>query len=218
MNLASTPLHYACCKGSYDNADLLIRHGGMLNANQEDGTSPLMLACAARSPGLVELLLRSGANPNAATSGDRMTPLHIAIRRNDVETTKQLVLFGADTRARLQNRWQESPSGLGVRMNGPTHRAAAEWLIQYHQNLWNRRVATNNASLPISLSSPSHNVSSSMSDRGSYQYVNLTTETRRATGVEPSGFFSPPSQAVMSPSSYDESQAATRNNLRRRKE
>ena len=217
MNLASTPLHYACCKGSYDNVDLLIRHGGMLNANQEDGTSPLMLACAARSPGLVELLLRSGANPNAATSRDRTTALHISVRRNDVETTKQLVSFGADTRAKLQNRWQESPSGLGMRMNGPTHRAAAEWLIQHHQNLWNRHVSTNSTSQLSSMPSPPHNASSSMSDGGSYQYVNLTTETRRATGAEVGGFFSSPTQAVTSPPSYEESLAATRNNLRRGK-
>jgi ankyrin repeat protein len=129
--LACTPLHYACSKGNYDIASTLIEHGAMVNANQEDGTSPLMMACDVQSFGLVQLLLTQGANPNAATAKEGITALHISCKRDDFETTRILVLNGADISLKLNNKYKDTPSMLAYRENSPTQRKAASWVATY---------------------------------------------------------------------------------------
>ena len=130
--LASTPLHYACCEGHYDIAAALIQHGAGFNLNQEDGTSPLILACEAASPGLVAVLIQASANVNAATSGRCLTALHISYAKNDLESTRLPVDSGADTRAKLTDKSGETPAAYGRCLLGALRLAAVNYVLDYN--------------------------------------------------------------------------------------
>ena len=130
--LASTPLHYACASGNYDITAALLQHGAGVNLNQEDGTSPLMLACEAASPGLVQLLIQAFANVNAANSTECLTALHVSCAKNDVESAKLLVENGANTRAKLTNRAGETPGLYGRRLLRPSPCEAANYVFDYN--------------------------------------------------------------------------------------
>ena len=215
-NLASTPLHYACRFGFYDIANLLIQNGAMVNGNQEDGVSPLMLACNANSPGIAELLLVNGANPNSATSKERMTALHISVRRNDLETTKILVSLGANTRATLNNRYLESPAGLAIRENPQTKRDAVNYVLRYNMQTLNPALRNTSAAGATQSSTrrlgPQGTAYAGPYATGgqTYNYVNLAAESARAPDSEFREFFNPPSASAASPPSYAESQAQVR--------
>ena len=219
-NLASTPLHYACRCGFYDIVDLLIRNGAMVNANQEDGMSPLMLACNADSAGIAELLLKSGANPNSATSKESLTALHISVRRNDIDTTKRLIAYGADSRARLNNGEGDTPIGLALRESPATQRnkqEAINYIMNYNRHTWRLQ---NPRATPASTTTSNLNAGPRLGPEGSayaapyvtsdqtYSYASLATESVQARGSEFQGFFSPPAGAAnTAPPSYAESQA-----------
>ena len=221
-NLASTPLHYACRCGFYDIVDLLIRKGAMVNANQEDGMSPLMLACNADSAGTAELLLKSGANPNSATSKERLTALHISVRRNDLDTTKRLISYGADPRAKLGNREGDTPAGLGLRENKSDKQEALTYVLAYNRQTWR---AQNPGSTPYN---PNQETGRRLGPEGSayaapytstseqtYSYTNLTSQSIvRARDFQE--YFSPSTGGTSTaPPSYADSQAQTQGNSER---
>ena len=106
----STPLHYACSAGHYDCTEQLLKFGAWINAPQEDGRTPLMLSVESGNHQLVSLLLESGAQPNAATSGLCLTALHISCRKADLESTKLLVQHGSNVRARTSGVSAVTPS------------------------------------------------------------------------------------------------------------
>ena len=219
-NLASTPLHYACRCGLYDIVDLLIRNGAMVNANQEDGTSPLMLACNANSAGIAELLLKNGANPNSATSKESLTALHISVRRNDIDTTKRLIAYGADSRARLNNGEGDTPVGLALREGTGAQKnkqEALNYVMNYNRHTWRLQ---NPRATPSSTTASSPNTGPRLGPEGSayaapyvtseqtYSYASLATESVRVRDSEFQEFFSPPAGAASAaPPSYAESQA-----------
>ena len=95
-----TPLHYACCLGHFEMAVLLIDHNAMVNAATEDGYTPLMMAVEAENTDLVALLHNRGAKVNASLPGTLLTALHMAARRGDLDTVKELIRAGADFKAR----------------------------------------------------------------------------------------------------------------------
>ena len=95
-----TPLHYACCLGHFEMAVLLIDHKALVNAATEDGYTPLMMAAEAESTDLVALLHNRGAKINASLPGTLSTALHIAARRGDIETVRELIRAGADFKVR----------------------------------------------------------------------------------------------------------------------
>ena len=95
-----TPLHYACCLGHFEMAALLLDHNALVNAATVDGYTPLMMAVEAENTDLVNLLLSRGSKVNASLPGTLSTALHMAARRGDIETVRELCRAGADFRAR----------------------------------------------------------------------------------------------------------------------
>ena len=95
-----TPLHYACCLGHFEMAALLLDHNALVNAATVDGYTPLMMAVEAENTDLVNLLHSRGAKVNASLPGTLSTALHMAARRGDIETVRELCRAGADFKAR----------------------------------------------------------------------------------------------------------------------
>lgn len=100
------PLHYACSQGHYEMTELLLENGAWVNATSDDeqhGMSPLMMAVESGSTNLVCLLLARGAKVNASIPATLVTALHMACRRGDLETTRELVRYSAKTAARTKD-------------------------------------------------------------------------------------------------------------------
>lgn len=95
-----TPLHYACCKGDYEMALLLLDHDAWFNNATPEGATALMMATESEDTNIVNLLLSRGAKVNASMPGSLTTALHIAARRGDLETIQQLCRAGANDSAR----------------------------------------------------------------------------------------------------------------------
>ncbi|WP_158501847.1 ankyrin repeat domain-containing protein [Vitiosangium sp. GDMCC 1.1324] len=75
-----TALHHACLRGSFQDAlgavEVLLAHGAQPNGSGEDnGITPLYLALTAHHLGIVEALLKAGANVNTPMASGN-TPLH----------------------------------------------------------------------------------------------------------------------------------------------
>ena len=60
-----TPLHEACCLGSAEIAEALLRHGADAQARCKDGTTPLHKAARAGNAAVIALLLQAGADDSA---------------------------------------------------------------------------------------------------------------------------------------------------------
>lgn len=95
-----TPLHYACCKASFEMVSLLLDHEAWVNAATPEGVTALMMATESEETNIVNLLLSRGAKVNASMPGTLRTALHIAARRGDLETVQQLCRAGANRSAR----------------------------------------------------------------------------------------------------------------------
>lgn len=65
-----TPLHYAASGNQLQVARQLLARGAMVDARSPNGRTPLMQAARYGSEELVELLLRSGADPRATDRDD----------------------------------------------------------------------------------------------------------------------------------------------------
>ena len=79
---AQSPLHFAVASGNMETAELLIKHGAVVNAWNADGDTPLLMAIRHPNPlgyKFVQLLLESGADPNMASSRRGETALHRVI-------------------------------------------------------------------------------------------------------------------------------------------
>ena len=77
-----TALHAACYTANYDAASFLLRAGSDVNASTEDRTTPLHYAVATNNEALIELMVKSGANPLAADKE--------GIRPVDLANSKQI--------------------------------------------------------------------------------------------------------------------------------
>ena len=94
----ATALAWAVHWDALDIASLLIGAGANVNAANELGVTPLMLACINGSAPMVDALLQAGADPAVArVTGE--TPLMIASRTGNAAVVRLLVAGGADVNA-----------------------------------------------------------------------------------------------------------------------
>ena len=94
-----TPLLFAARLGDLDAARLLLAAGAHVNVTTPAGTTALVVAAHSGHGALAALLLKNGADPNAADAG--YTALHAAVLRDDLDLVKALLAHGANPNARL---------------------------------------------------------------------------------------------------------------------
>src|SRR5678815_3473696 len=64
----TTALHWAVLADDLEAADLLLRAGARISAVNREGATPLQLAALNGSAGMLERLVKAGADPNAPLS------------------------------------------------------------------------------------------------------------------------------------------------------
>ena len=74
-----------------------LASGTDVNAKNEDGVTPLLVAAVSGRKEIIELLIREGADVNAKVNG--VTPLHQAAFRSHKEIAELLIANGADLNA-----------------------------------------------------------------------------------------------------------------------
>ena len=94
-----TPLLFTAVTGDTQSARRLLAAGADVDDTAAAGATALVMAAHAGFGTLVNLLLDSGANPNAAGAG--YTALHSAVLRGDQEMVKSLLAHRADLNVRL---------------------------------------------------------------------------------------------------------------------
>lgn len=107
---AFTPLHVAAFRGFEGIVEVLLAHKADVNANDEAGYTPLHYAAKQGWQGIVNELLIAGADPDAATTKRKLTPLMLAAMLGQEACVLQLTYGGAsfsqrDDRARTAHAW-----------------------------------------------------------------------------------------------------------------
>lgn len=97
----STDQHFrqAILNGDQSTISTLLAEGANLEATDEQGMTPLLLAIKQGRRDVVELLLNHGANIHHAAN-DGVTPLFLAIRERRADLVALLLDKGADANAR----------------------------------------------------------------------------------------------------------------------
>jgi ankyrin repeat protein len=93
------PLHWAAHWDDLETAELLIRAGANVNAANQLGVTPLMLACENASAPMVTKLLQAGANANLASPTGE-TPLMTCARTGSADAVRVLLARGAKVNAK----------------------------------------------------------------------------------------------------------------------
>ena len=91
-------IHKAARVGHIKAVKRNLASGTDVNAKDEDGVTPLLVATANGRKEIVELLIREGADVNAKVNG--VTPLHQAAIRGHKEIAKLLIAKGAHLNAK----------------------------------------------------------------------------------------------------------------------
>eukprot|EP00058_Branchiostoma_floridae_P003217 XP_002588705.1 hypothetical protein BRAFLDRAFT_131217 [Branchiostoma floridae] len=103
-DVEETPLHVAAQNGLFDLVDLLLEKGADPNATNNEGDTPLALACTCTEGdsyyhNTVEKLIQWGADVNLKDK-EKKLPLHNAARKGDHKLVEILVRKGSEINAR----------------------------------------------------------------------------------------------------------------------
>ena len=107
-----TALLFAARAGDRESALLLVKAGANVNDTDAWGVSAVTLAAHSGFDEVVDLLLETGADPNAMKAG--FGPVHEAVMRRDEHMVASLLAHGADANATLKT-WT------------PTRRSSDDW-------------------------------------------------------------------------------------------
>uniref|UniRef100_A0A7S1ED31 Uncharacterized protein n=2 Tax=Hemiselmis andersenii TaxID=464988 RepID=A0A7S1ED31_HEMAN len=100
-----TPLHYAVTLGFSEVTEELIRAGADVNAQAEDGTSCMHLACGQGRDHMIQVLVGAGALTGLEIKENQWTPLHIASSNGDIKAVRALLDAKADANANARGDW-----------------------------------------------------------------------------------------------------------------
>ena len=95
-----------------------VASGADINAQNEDGLSPLHCAVRNEQGSMVDFLLAAGANVNQQSHFKRNTPLHFSVQHEDTTITEKLLVAGANLAVR--NKKGETPLCRAVCLNSPS--------------------------------------------------------------------------------------------------
>jgi ankyrin repeat protein len=120
-----TPLHLAAFFGHVEIATILLDSGAaMLTvSNNNEANLPINAAAAGARNAVVKLLVERGCPPDARSSDQGYTALHLAANNANIELIQFLLLSGADRT--LKTGAGETPLDLAVKKG---HKSAAESL------------------------------------------------------------------------------------------
>lgn len=107
----------------------LTRDGAKISAKDllvRDDFGRTALILGIENPAVTLLLLKAGSNPNAATSGNFRTPLHVAVKAKAMDSIKHLMAFGA--RTDLQDNRNKTPSCYA-------DAAVSSWIQTYQERI-----------------------------------------------------------------------------------
>lgn len=97
-----TAMHLAALSLDLKIAEKLIAKGAVVNAQDDDGETPLHLA---ENAAMMEILLKKGhANPNIPNV-DGICALHLAVQRRDIDSVRVLVMHNANVNNADNIRW-----------------------------------------------------------------------------------------------------------------
>ena len=129
-----TPLHHAVEKGDPKIAKLFLTNGADVNATTFNDEAPIHSAVLGLNLKMVKLLIEHGANINTMKkfSSCQMSPLPIAVYKNDYEIVEFLLENGADVNQRCRSNDEIStttPLHFACKNGG--HNNIAELLMKY---------------------------------------------------------------------------------------
>lgn len=100
--IGRTPLYAASRNGFLDIVKILIFNGAAVNCCAEYDWSPLIIATYKGHSNIVNILLRSGANPNISR---KLSPLYIACQKGFSDITHDLLDYHASTSFKNELGW-----------------------------------------------------------------------------------------------------------------
>jgi ankyrin repeat protein len=94
-----SPLMWACSAGKVEMAEFLLRRKANPNLRDLDGYTALHIAAKKASSLIVKLLIDHGANVQAVTENNELTPLLVAAEAGNIEAAQVLLQYGANVKA-----------------------------------------------------------------------------------------------------------------------
>lgn len=106
LTLTAPPIHAATWNGHINVVETLIAVGADVNAIDQGGYTPLMIAAQTNDVDMIDLFIEAGADIDYAAdcaTCDQETALILAAENGSAETVEQLLLEGADKQKTLQD-------------------------------------------------------------------------------------------------------------------